>query len=89
MRVLIIEDDEATAAYIQQGVDRGRTHRSISPPTATDGLALAGNEEYQALIVDRMLPNLDGLSLIAALREDRRQNPGVDFERARRSQRPC
>ena len=68
MRVLIIEDDEATAAYIQKGlIEVGH-----SVDVATDGehgLALAVNEEYQALIVDRMLPNRDGLSLISALHE--------------------
>lgn len=68
MRVLIIEDDEATAVYIQKGlIEVGHTVDIAA--NGDDGLALAANEEYQALIVDRMLPHRDGLSLISALRK--------------------
>lgn len=68
MRVLIIEDDEATAVYIQKGLlEVGHTVDIAA--NGDDGLALAANEEYQALIVDRMLPHRDGLSLISALRK--------------------
>lgn len=74
MRVLIIEDDEATAAYIQKGlIEAG--HIVDIATDGEDGLALAANEEYQALIVDRMLPNRDGLSLIVALRETGDKTP--------------
>lgn len=76
MRVLIIEDDEATSAYIQKGlIEAGHT---IDVATdGKDGLALATHEEYQALIVDRMLPHLDGLSLISALRETNNTTPAL------------
>ncbi len=76
MRVLIIEDDEATAAYIQKGlIEAGHTVDIAT--NGDDGLALAANEEYQTLIVDRMLPNLDGLSLISALREINNKTPAL------------
>lgn len=76
MRVLIIEDDGATAAYIQKGlVEAGHTVDIAA--SGDDGLALATNEEYQALIVDRMLPNLDGLSLITALRKTGDTTPAL------------
>ena len=76
MRVLIIEDDEATAAYIQKGLIEA-DHTVDIAINGDDGLALAVNQEYQALIVDRMLPNLDGLSLISALRETGNKTPAL------------
>ena len=67
MRLLIIEDDRDAAAYLAKGL----TESGHGVDHAADGheglhLALAGG--YDALIVDRMLPGLDGLSVIAALR---------------------
>ena len=74
MHILIVEDDEATAAYIQKGlVDAGHTVNIVN--TGDAGLQLAAESQYDALIVDRMLPNLDGLSLIANLRESANKTP--------------
>jgi two-component system, OmpR family, response regulator len=67
MRVLIIEDDREVSAFIAKGMKEARH----SPDIANDGkegLFLASTEAYDVLIVDRMLPELDGLSLIKALR---------------------
>jgi two-component system OmpR family response regulator len=65
--LLIIEDDEATAAYLANGlaeagyvVDRAANGR--------DGLFLATDGGYAAIILDRMLPEMDGLAVLAALR---------------------
>ena len=67
MKLLVIEDDRAAAAYIAKGlaesgyvVDQAFEGR--------DGLFMASGGKYDALIVDRMLPNMDGLSVISALR---------------------
>ncbi|MBU6507256.1 MAG: response regulator transcription factor [Alphaproteobacteria bacterium] len=67
MKLLVIEDDREAAAYIAKGlaesgyvVDQAFEGR--------DGLFMASSGKYDALIVDRMLPSMDGLSLIAALR---------------------
>ncbi len=76
MRVLIIEDDEATAKYIQKGLSEAGYGVDIAT-TGDDGLALASSETYQALVVDRMLPNMDGLSLIKALRETGDKTPAL------------
>ena len=74
MRILIVEDDEATASYIQKGlVEAG--HTVDTAIQGDDGLALALNETYQAIVVDRMLPVLDGLSLVSQLREQNNQTP--------------
>ena len=67
MRVLIIEDDQATAAYIQKGLTEAG-HAVDIAVQGDDGLSMATSESYQALIVDRMLPVMDGLTVIATLR---------------------
>jgi len=69
MRILIIEDDDETAAYIAKGLAENGyiTDRASN---GTDGLFLASSEPFDVLIVDRMLPILDGLSVIEALRKE-------------------
>ncbi len=76
MRVLIIEDDQATAAYIQKGlVEAG--HTVDIAVQGDEGLLMATSESYQALIVDRMLPVMDGLTVIAALRTQDNHTPAL------------
>lgn len=76
MRILIVEDDAATAAYIKKGLLEAG-HSADIAARGDDGLQMAGDGNYQALIVDRMLPNLDGLSLIAALRRADNKTPAL------------
>lgn len=74
MQILIVEDDEATATYIQKGlVEAGHIAEIAHSGDAGLEMARAGN--YDALVIDRMLPNLDGLSLIANLRERGNETP--------------
>jgi len=67
MRVLIIEDDREVAAYLKRGLAEfgGVVDHVDNGP---DGLALARDPVYDALVVDRMLPGLDGLEVIRRLR---------------------
>jgi two-component system, OmpR family, response regulator len=74
MKLLVIEDDSEAAAYIAKGlsesgyvVDHAADGRS--------GLFMASSGHYDALIVDRMLPGMDGLALIAALRATELRTP--------------
>ncbi|MDD9858785.1 MAG: response regulator transcription factor [Gammaproteobacteria bacterium] len=76
MRILIVEDDAATAAYIKKGLLEAG-HSADIATRGDDGLQMAGDENYQALVVDRMLPNMDGLSLIAALRKADNKTPAL------------
>lgn len=76
MRVLIIEDDEATAAYIQKGLLEGGHTADIATRGDT-GLARAQEDNFHALIVDRMLPAIDGLSIVSKLREDGNHTPAL------------
>ena len=74
MRILIIEDDREAAAYLMKAF-REAGH---SPDHAGDGLegyGMASEGVYDVLIVDRMLPKLDGISLIGGLREQRIETP--------------
>ncbi|MDQ4146169.1 MAG: response regulator transcription factor [Pseudomonadota bacterium] len=67
MRLLIIEDDDQAAAYLAKGLKES----GFAVDHAADGnegLYMALSEPYDALIVDRMLPRRDGLSVIAVLR---------------------
>ncbi len=74
MRVLIIEDDESTATYIQKGLQEVG-HMADIAVNGDAGLSMASNENYQALIVDRMLPRMDGLTVISTLRAQKNHTP--------------
>lgn len=74
MKVLIIEDDKNVSAYIAKGLSEAG-HVADIANNGKDGLFLAQNEKYDALIVDRMLPGLDGLSVIRELRGSGHHTP--------------
>lgn len=74
MRILIIEDDRQAAGYLAKGLKE----QGYVVDLATDGkegLHLAMTESYDVLVVDRMLPGLDGLSLIQTLRDNDKRTP--------------
>ncbi len=67
MKLLLIEDDQETASYVAKGlIERG--HAVEVAPDGPGGLVRATTESYDVLIVDRMLPGLDGLKLARMLR---------------------
>ncbi len=74
MRILIIEDDREASAYVAKAF-REAGHNADQAADGLDGYALARDGEYDVLIVDRMLPKLDGLSLIRSLREQKVETP--------------
>lgn len=67
MRLLVIEDDKAVSSYIAKGMKEAG-HSVDTADNGKDGLFLATTEAYDALIVDRMLPELDGLTIIRTIR---------------------
>ncbi|HEY0900563.1 MAG TPA: response regulator transcription factor [Micavibrio sp.] len=67
MRLLIIEDEKEVCAYIAKGMKEAG-HIVDVAATGKDGLFLATTESYDVMIVDRMLPELDGLTIIRTLR---------------------
>lgn len=67
MRVLVIEDDVKILSYIQKGLKEAG-HAVDLATNGEDGLHMATSERYDVLVIDRMLPKLDGLSIIRELR---------------------
>jgi len=67
MRILIVEDDRETAAFMAKGLtEAGYVVEHCDD--GRDGLFRASDGQYDAIIADRMLPSLDGVALIKALR---------------------
>jgi len=67
VKILLVEDDRQTADYIAKGL-REHGHVVDHAPNGRDGLFLAAGERYDVMVVDRMLPGMDGLSLIKTVR---------------------
>jgi two-component system OmpR family response regulator len=74
MNILLIEDDPETAGHICHAL-RAHGHEVEESRNGPDGLASARSGQHAALIVDRMLPGLDGLSLVRQLRTEGCQTP--------------
>ena len=74
MKILLVEDDKQTADYIVKGL-REHSHVVDHANNGRDGLYLATGEKYDVMIVDRMLPTMDGLSLVKAARASAVRTP--------------
>jgi two-component system OmpR family response regulator len=74
MKLLLIEDDDATAAHIAKSL-RQHGHVVDQAPNGRDGLFLAAGDTYDVMIVDRMLPGLDGLGIVKTIRSARVATP--------------
>ena len=68
MKVLLIEDDASVADFVSAELVK-KGHECQCARNGTEGLVAANTTRWDALIVDRMLPRLDGLSLVKNLRE--------------------
>ena len=67
MHILLIEDDRETAEFIRKGMLQSSQQIDLAD-NGNDGLALASSGSYDVLVIDRMLPGLDGLSIVRELR---------------------
>jgi two-component system OmpR family response regulator len=74
MRLLIIEDDRDAADYVVRAF-KEVGHIADHAADGEEGLAMALDGDYDVLIVDRMLPKRDGLSVIGALRDKGIETP--------------
>lgn len=70
MRILLVEDDKKTSAFIVKGLKQ-EGFAVDHVPDGKEGLHLASTEPYDAAVVDIMLPELDGLTLIEELRKQK------------------
>jgi two-component system OmpR family response regulator len=68
LRILAVEDDPRSSAYLTRGL-RESGHIVDAAADGATGLAMALEGIYDCLVVDRLLPKLDGLSLVRRLRE--------------------
>lgn len=68
MRILVVEDDKEVAAYLTKGL-KEHGHVVDDARHGKDGLFLALSERFDAMIVDRMLPGVDGLTIIRSVRQ--------------------
>lgn len=76
LRILLIEDDSDTADFILRGL-RERGDVADHADNGRDGLFLASEGIYDVLIIDRMLPKLDGLKIVRLLRETAIETPAL------------
>lgn len=75
-RILVIEDDAETSAYILKGLrEDGFTVEHTA--NGRDGLFLGSSSAFDAIVMDRMVPEMDGLSILKALRAAGIQTPVI------------
>jgi DNA-binding response OmpR family regulator len=74
MRVLVVEDDRKIATFVADGLKQAGYAVDVAPD-GTEGLHLATTTNYDAAVIDLMLPGLDGLALIERLRSKRIATP--------------
>src|SRR6185436_1806239 len=68
MRVLVIEDEEKVASFIKKGLEQS-AYTVDWAATGRDGLDHARASEYQAILMDLMLPDMDGLEVVRQIRQ--------------------
>ena len=74
MRILIVEDDLEAAEVMDRGLTEAG-HECVRAADGEDGLAAARGGEFDVMIVDRMMPRMDGVSMVQALRREGDQTP--------------
>jgi two-component system, OmpR family, response regulator len=74
MKILVVEDDHETASYLRTSLSSAGQFVDCAADGAA-GWQMAMNGEYDLLVVDRMLPHTDGISLIRNLRQRGKQMP--------------
>ncbi len=76
MRILLIEDDQSVADFIIKGLTENN-HVVDHQTDGKDGLFFATTESYDVMIIDRMLPNIEGLTIIRTLRASNIKTPVI------------
>ncbi len=76
MKILLIEDDRQAAAYLEKAFAEAGHVAHVAADGET-GFIMAESGEYDVLVVDRMLPKRDGLSVIASLRARGKDTPAL------------
>ncbi|MEN9328529.1 MAG: hypothetical protein RI947_1337 [Candidatus Parcubacteria bacterium] len=74
MRILVVEDEHKIAQSIKKGLEQERYAVDVAY-TGTDGLDLASTEDYDVVVLDMMLPEMDGMSICKELRSKNIHTP--------------
>jgi two-component system, OmpR family, response regulator len=74
MKILVIEDDKESAKYLLKGL-REQGHVADHCEGGKDGMFMAASERYDAMIIDRMVPEVDGITIIQTLRASGNETP--------------
>lgn len=74
MRILVVEDEHRIANSIKKGLEQEGYAVDVAY-SGTDGYDLASSEEYDAIILDLMLPEMDGLTICSELRKEKINTP--------------
>lgn len=74
MKILVIEDEHKIAGSIKKGLEQENFVVDVSYG-GEDGFDLASSEEYDLIILDRLLPGMDGLEICSKLREEKNHTP--------------
>lgn len=74
MRILIVEDDLEAAEVMDRGLSEAG-HECLRAADGEEGLSSAQAGEFDVMIVDRMMPRMDGVSMVQALRREGDQTP--------------
>ena len=74
MKILVIEDDQTTRDFIAKALEQ-EGFIVDSSGDGKEGLMMAISCEYQLIVLDRMLPNLDGLKVLSAIRATDNNTP--------------
>ncbi len=76
MKILLVEDEPETARYVARGLTE-LGHVVDVAGDGRDGFMLAIGEDYDVLVIDRMLPGMDGLSMLRAIRASGKMTPAL------------
>ncbi len=74
MKILIVEDDSETLSFIKRGFEQDGNLVDVAT-NGEDGLLMATTSDYDVIILDRMLPRIDGLSVVRTLRANDNNTP--------------
>jgi DNA-binding response OmpR family regulator len=74
MQILVVEDERRMAELLRQGLEE-EGHSVVLAGNGPDGLAMAESHSFDAIVLDVMLPGLDGFSVARKLRAARNQTP--------------
>jgi DNA-binding response OmpR family regulator len=74
MRILIVEDDPKMAMVLRDALEK-RSHRIVLAPSGLDGLDIALHHQFEAILLDAMLPEMDGFTVARSLRRSKISTP--------------